>query len=222
MFLNDKKIKPALIKFFFKNIYNKELFEWESEIQEFNEAQLKTLKKEFENYLFRLPRISELHLYSSYKGYLLEGNKHEIDITGGDQTIIKTSYDYGNELIQFINSRLNDIQELRIKEFPKFGEWDNLENPKRFVLRIGILPCVVLSFNKVSRLEGQTYEDIYSNLSTILSKRDGTLYSERTIKNSRIEKDKKKTLKECNKIVSFSINESVEFVRYLLEQQKTL
>lgn len=184
-----------------------------------NEEGLLNLKNKFNDYLMELPSgKTEIKLYSTKSKIELRGAVQPKHVPNGDQGIISTSYSIGNEIIKLAEERLKLIQEERIKEFPKFGKWNNLDNPSQFQLNRNTLGCVALAFEKVKVSQALQLENIYVRLSNILYQFNGKPYSYISFRNAK--QNSKKTAAQCRKEVPFLVGESVEFVTYLLKMEE--
>lgn len=216
---NGKELEDHIIRFFFDNIYEKDINHWKKLLDKLNEEGLLNLKNKFNDYLAELPSgKSEIKLYKTKSKIELRGVVQPKHVPNGDQGIISTSYSIGNEIIKLTEERLKLIQEERIKEFPKFGNWDNLDTPSQFKLNRNTLGCVALAFEKIKVSHALQLKNIYIRLTNILYQYDGKPYSYISFRNAK--QKSKKTPKQCRKEVPFLVGESVEFVTYLLKMEE--
>lgn len=214
-----KELEDHIIRFFFDYIYEKDINHWKKFLDKLNEEDILNLKNQFNDYLAELPSIeSEIELYQTKSRFDLKGGSSPEYVPNGDQGVISTSYSIGNEIIKLAEDRLKLIQEERIKEFPKFGKWNNLDNPSQFQLNRNTLGCVALAFEKVKVSHALQLKNIYIRLTNILYQYDGKPYSYISFRNAK--QKSKKTPEQCRKEVSFLIRESVDFVTYLLKMEE--
>lgn len=212
---NGKELEDSITKFFFNKIYNKMIIEWKKDILELSEDNLLELKSEFVNNINSLPSKLEIPLYNTDPEYFPGGASFPTLIPKGNQTIIEVSYNYCNEIIELIDQRIEELNKNKLKEFPKFGVWNSLEDPKYFKLKKDILRFVALVFEKVKVDRGIQYSELYYSLINILYKYNDNQYSF-----SGIRKAKKVAFENKNKSkrkVYFTQKESYEFINFLLD-----
>lgn len=201
----------------FDEATEKEYFEKDYNLEMLNHR--KELVLDFKK---RFPNFTARNKYDPHHDLIYrdkEGVQQIEPYEGGcRQFIIDVNIQIDN-YIKFIEDYIaNELQKIRPKEFPSFGEWNSLSDPHYFISKKGVLGCISEFIEYADKKSYPDNEDIYRRLKNVFYQPNGKPYKQSSFKTAKDRANKIRKQKCFNK--GLKKETCVEFLNYLLYSEQ--